>query len=170
MTLDALQDGEKVFIDANIFVYHFGKLSTDCKKFLVRCCRGEVIAYTSTSIIAEVLHRLMIVEAVKKGYIPSKNPVKQLKRHPEIIKQLSDYNSDTATIQEMNIIILELTQRHIEQSATIRGTEGLLTNDSLILAAMQDADITNLATNDNDFTDVSWLKVYQPSDVQHYSP
>ncbi len=170
MTCDTLQDGEKIFIDANIFVYHFGKLSTACKTLLARCCRGEIIGYTSTSIIAEVLHRLMIVEAVKKDYISSKNPIKQLKRHPDTIKQLSDYHLDAATIPQMGITILNLTQAHIEASAAIRATEGLLTNDSLILAVMKDADIVNLATNDNDFAQVAWLNVYKPADVQPYSP
>jgi predicted nucleic acid-binding protein len=90
MMFDELQDGEKIFIDANIFVYHFGELSGACKHLLSRCSKGQLRGYTSTAILAEVLHRLMIVEAVKKGHVKAKNPVQQLKKNPEIVKQLSE--------------------------------------------------------------------------------
>ena len=100
MTFDALQKGSKIFLDANIFVYHFGELSAECKHLLSRCSQRELKGYASTSVLAEVLHRLMIVEAVKKGYINAKNPVKQLKKHPEIIKQLSDYSADVCYYPE----------------------------------------------------------------------
>lgn len=74
MTFDELQDGEKIFIDANIFVYHFGELSG-------------------------------------------------------------------------------------------RKTEGLLTNDSLLITPMKQAGLSKLATNDDDFDNIAWLDIYKPSDV-----
>ena len=53
-----------------------------------------------------------------------------------------------ATIQKMNITILDLTQKTLNTSEHIRKTEGLFTNDSLILAAMKHANLTKLATNE----------------------
>lgn len=165
MMFDTLPKGAKIFIDANIFVYHFGELSPECKTLLSGCARRELRGYTSTSVVAEILHRLMLVEAVKKGYISAKNPVKQVKAHPDIIAKLSDYSLDVATIHAMHIKILSLTDQHLRASEAIRKTEGLLTNDSLILAVMQSADLTKLATNDRDFERVSWLDLYGPTDI-----
>ncbi len=165
MRFDDLRQGEKIFIDANIFVYHFGEGSGECKHLLARCGREEIIGHTSTAILAEVLHRLMIVEAVKKGHIIQKNPVRRLKEHPEIIRKLSDYIDDVTKISQMNIKILTLTPKHIKISANIRQTEGLLTNDSLIVAVMKEAGLSKLATHDNDFDHIAWLQVYKPSDI-----
>ena len=39
MTFDDLHEGDRIFIDANIFVYHFGKLSEESKHLLLRCAR-----------------------------------------------------------------------------------------------------------------------------------
>ena len=49
--------------------------------------------------------------------------------------------------------------------ATVRSSYGLLTNDSLILAAMSDYGIDSLATRDGDFDHVPTLTVYKPTDV-----
>ena len=116
--------------------------------------------------MAEVLHRLMVAEAVRKGYVSQKNPIKKLKSHPEIIRELSEYIQDVKNVYAMNITILPLTPECIDESASIRQTEGLLTNDSLIITTMKNAGISKLATNDNDFDHINEISVYKPSDVK----
>jgi predicted nucleic acid-binding protein len=37
MRLDEIEPGEKCFIDANIFIYHFTGASEECSSFLTRC-------------------------------------------------------------------------------------------------------------------------------------
>ena len=83
MRFDNLKKRDSVFIDANIFIYNFGGQSTECKEVLIRCAKGELTGYTVLSTLAEVLHRLMIAEAIEKGYISDKNPVRSLKEKPE---------------------------------------------------------------------------------------
>lgn len=51
MTLVDLRDGVHVFIDANIFIYHFGGRSLECKALLERCARRELFGYTSTPVL-----------------------------------------------------------------------------------------------------------------------
>ncbi len=119
-----------------------------------------------TSVIAEVIHRLMIAEAIEKGHITEKNPLKKLRENSEIIKKLTTYSKNVEKISEMNIKIIALTNELIKKSSKIRSAEGLLTNDSLIVAALKDANLVNLATNDNDFYSVKWLTVFKPSDLQ----
>jgi predicted nucleic acid-binding protein len=47
----------------------------------------------------------------------------------------------------------------------MRSRHGLLTNDSLILAAMNEYGIGCLTTRDGDFDDVAQLTVYKPTDI-----
>lgn len=165
MKLNELKTGENVFIDANIFIYNFCAQSAECREFLIRCAKKELTGYTSTLVISEVLHRLMVAEALQKGLINEKYSVKQLKEKPEIVKTLSTYNYDVKKILEMNISILELTKEYLNDSEKIRKEEGLLVNDSIIIASMRVLGFANLATNDNDFDRIKWLRIYKPSDI-----
>ncbi|HQU32179.1 MAG: PIN domain-containing protein [Planctomycetia bacterium] len=165
MKLNDLKAGENVFIDANIFIYNFGAQSAECRELLLRCAKKELTGYTSTLIISEVLHRLMVAEALQKGFINEKNPVKQLKEKQEIIKKLSTYNHDMEKILEMNIKIIELTKELIRKSVKTREKEGLLTNDSILLATMKELGLLNLATNDDDFDRIKSIHIYKPSDM-----
>jgi predicted nucleic acid-binding protein len=166
MTLADVRDGDRVFIDANIFIYHCGGRSQKCKAFLERCARRELLGYTSTSILAEVLHRLMVAEAIAKGLVTAKTAVRKLREQPELVKQLTQYQDDADKIAQMNVTILDLTQEVVKGSAAVRRDEGLLTNDSLVVACMREQGITKLATANGDFDRVSRLEVYKPTDLQ----
>ena len=69
MRLESIPSGTRVFIDANIFIYHFTGVSTECSDFLNRCERRDLEGITSANVLLEVLHRLMMVEAVIKKMI-----------------------------------------------------------------------------------------------------
>ena len=47
----------------------------------------------------------------------------------------------------------------------LRRQHGLLTNDSLLLAAAEVFGITSIATSDADFDVIPWLNVYRPTDL-----
>ncbi len=79
MTFDELSDGEAIFLDANIFVYHFLGLSQQCKQLLKRCRDGLLQGRTASFIVAETAHRLMVAEAVEQKLVTSKNAVKKLR-------------------------------------------------------------------------------------------
>lgn len=165
MSLADLQEGERVFLDANIFIYHFVGRSAQCKALLQRCACRELVGYTSTSVLAEVLHRLMVAEAFEQGLVTAKAAVKQLKEKPELVKQLTTYNENVSKIRRMNLTILSLTPDVLIKSEAIRKSEGLLTNDSFAVVFMRDSGLTKLATTDSDFERVSGLEVYKPADL-----
>jgi len=165
MILADLQDGDGVYIDANIFIYHFGGRSAHCQAFLERCARRELLGYMSTPTLAEVLHRLMVAEAIQRGLVIAKTAVKKLKEKPELVKQLTRYNEDVNQIGQMNLTILSLTPAVLSRSEEVRKREGLLTNDSFVVVFMRDLGLTKLATTDGDFERVSGLEVYKPTDL-----
>lgn len=68
-------------------------------------------------------------------------------------------------ILEMNIKIIELTKELIRKSVKTREKEGLLTNDSILLATMKELGLLNLATNDDDFDRIKSIHIYKPSDM-----
>jgi len=166
MTLAKLLDGDSVFIDANIFIYHFGGRSPECKAFLERCARRELLGYTSTPILAEVLHRLMIAEAITRGLVTAKTAVRKLGDTPELVKQLARYQEDVNRISQMNLTILAFTPELVRLSAEVRKSEGLLTNDSLVVACMRVQGLTKVATANGDFDRVSGITVYKPMDLE----
>ena len=84
LKLDALMPDEKVFIDANIFLYSAFKhpvLGNKCKDFLVRIEKGEIIGNTSDYALNEVFHKLMIAEVVKKFKKTAKQAIRLIKKN-----------------------------------------------------------------------------------------
>ena len=54
MTFSEIASGTRLYIDANIFVYHFTYESDECGTLLERCDRREIEAYTGTHVLLEV--------------------------------------------------------------------------------------------------------------------
>ncbi len=165
MTFDELRDGEAIFLDANIFVYHFLGLSQQCKELLKRCRDGLLQGKTASFILAETVHRLMVAEAVEQKLVTSKNALKKLRERPAIVQQLRKHAESVHTIRAMNIESVALTTAAVEASAAVRRQYGLLTNDSILVAVMKELGLTSLATLDKDFDRVEGLGVYKPTDV-----
>ena len=67
------------------------------------------------------------------------------------------------TAESMGLKNVEFREGHHAHAA--RSRYGLLTNDSLILAAMDEYGIGYLATRDNDFDHVSELTICKPADI-----
>jgi predicted nucleic acid-binding protein len=161
--LSALPDGCDVFIDANIFVYGLDRKSNQCFDLLQRCAREDVIGVTSFEVLSEVTHWLMIIEAVAAHQIP-KPDWKLLKRDPSIVRQLRHYWSRVETILNLNFLVLDLEESIFRQSRSVREMHGLLTNDSLIIATMEEYGLEFLASNDNDFGSIPTVTVFKPTD------
>lgn len=165
MRLEDIEPGQILFIDANIFIYHLSGRSQACRALLERCERGEVQGLTGTHVMLEVLHRLMMLEAVQRGLVPPGNVARRLKELPEVIRALTEYARHAARIPEMGVEILPLDWDLIRTSQEVRRQTGLLVHDSISVAMMDRAGISAMATQDRDFLRVSELRVYMPQDV-----
>lgn len=130
-----LLDQSEVFVDANIIVYHFSgptEYTDSYARLLQRIEEGKLTGITSTLIIAETRHRLMIIEAASKLQIEPKGVVHYLKHHPLDVKKLtstqkcqkkSPYSvsrffllklktSSSATKSKMNMVFSQTMQSH----------------------------------------------------------
>jgi predicted nucleic acid-binding protein len=153
-----------LFLDANIFIYSFLRKSAQCMNMIERCAREDVFGITSLDVVNDVTHRMMLAEACHKGHI-SKQNASSLKNKPSVIAGLTDYWHYAARIFSLNILLLDADEALLRAGQTVRSGIGLLTKDSLIVAAMDEYAIGNLATRDADFDRVNHIMVYRPTDI-----
>ena len=162
--LASVPNGADLFIDANIFIYGFQRTSAQCVRILERCAREDVIGITSLDVVNDVTHRLMLAEALAKGFI-SKESAAKLKDKPAVVAGLTDYWNYTVRIFSLNVLLLGQDEKLLHSAQHVRSQVGLLTKDSLVVATMDSYAITRIATRDKDFARIDRLAVYQPSDI-----
>jgi predicted nucleic acid-binding protein len=166
MTFDELDEGAAIFIDANIFIYHFVKSSPRCSSFLARSESRGVRGATSVLVLAEVSHRLMMIEAVERGLVSPGNVARKVGARTDLVRQLSNYELAVQAIYTMNLEIAPVTERTLLQGLRLQRRYGLLTNDSLIVATMLQSGVRLLATADRRFASVSEIETVMPSDLR----
>jgi len=164
--LDTVQDGSDILIDANVFVYGLTNVSPQCKNFLARCSREQIYGVTLFETIHEATHEFMRAEAKAKGFFTAQEKgAKYLSRHPETVRNLIDYWANTQRVLALNLIVLPGEEKIVLGAQRARTEAGLLTNDSVIVAAMREYGISRIATNDHAFDSVNGLAVFAPTDV-----
>ena len=84
MNLPDVPKGAAVFVDANIFIYAVEHRSPQCRQLLDQIDDGDVRAFSSAIVVAEVGHRRMINEAREAGLVTGSNSARLLGRNPEL--------------------------------------------------------------------------------------
>jgi predicted nucleic acid-binding protein len=157
--------GESVFVDANTLIYHFGPhpvFGAACSQLIQRINNQEIHGYTSTHVLGEVAHQLMIVEASNlPGWTLGK--VKQRLRHqPGALLNLTQFRTAVETVLRSALQILTIAPALLGTAAVISQQQGLLTNDALVVALMRAHGLTKLASHDTDFDRVPGITRYPP--------
>ncbi|MCK4727835.1 MAG: PIN domain-containing protein, partial [Desulfobacterales bacterium] len=137
----------------------------ESSQFLKKCLAEEVKGFTSVNVLAETLHRLMILEAIEKKFVSKNKPLQKIKKNLGLITKLTKYIEDVEKIPKIGIAIIDLNKDIVLESKKIRLNKGLMTNDSLIYTTMIQNEIYDLATFDNDFDDIDTITVYKPTDI-----
>jgi len=163
--INLLPDGTACLIDANILIYYLSGVSTDCKRLLQRIAQREIQSYITTIVIAEVLHRRMIGEAVSKGLVTPIKVLSKLKASPNLIKGLTDCGSEVTSLLLLPIQIIEVKQDDISRSHALRQTHGLFVNDSINMACAERRGLRDIVTHDSDFESVQGLNTWRPTDI-----
>jgi predicted nucleic acid-binding protein len=166
MTFADLVAGEAIFLDANPFVYHFvadPRYGTACSQLLQRVENQEISGLTSTHVLTEMAHRIMTVEAINAFTWPVSGIARRLRRHPAQVQQLAGYHQAVERVLQSRIQVLTIPIPLIAAGASLSRQTGLLSNDALIVAAMQANGLTRLASSDRDFDRVPGLTRYEPN-------
>jgi predicted nucleic acid-binding protein len=162
MKFDALQAGDRIFLDANLLVYHFAAhptLGATCSRLIERIDKREITAYTSTHILSEIAHRLMTYEASQMFGWKTKI-VDRLQRQPTEIQKLQSFRQAIEKIPQLGIEILTIPADLVADASALSIQYGLLSNDALVVAIMVTKGLTNLASHDADFDRVPGLVRY----------
>ena len=157
-----------VFIDTNIFLYFFTPdpaFGPECKMLMLmeRISKyQDFYAVTSTHVLSEVSHQLMLLEANQLLGWPLAGITKRLQKHPAEVQKLSRFRQAIDEIPRLGIEVLPV-ERHIPPlAASLAQLHGLLTNDAITTAIMQDETIIHIASHDTDFDRVPGLNRYTP--------
>lgn len=166
MTFADLAVGDWVFVDANTFVFYFGPhaaYGAVCGQFFRRIENQELHGFTSSHVLGEVAHRLMIAEATTAaGWSPGK--VRQrLKQHPTVLQGLTQFRSAVETILQSRIQVLTIPSGLLRDALAVGQQHGLLVNDALTVALMQANGLTKIASDDTDFDRVPGITRYGPA-------
>jgi predicted nucleic acid-binding protein len=165
MTYDAIEEGSTLFVDANVFIYHFTGVSPECTSLLSRCETGELHGSTSAVIQAEVCHRLMMIEAVERKLVSAGNVARKLAERPQIVRQLATYEANVEAMGLMGIDVLPLTGATVAQGLRIQQRYGFLTNDSLLIATMLQYGVRLVASADRRLATANEVEVVVPTDL-----
>lgn len=165
MTLAEIPDASTLFIDANVFVYHFVGASAQCSALLARCETGVIRGTTSILVVAETAHRLMMIEAVERKLVTPGNVARKLAQRPDVVRRLRVYASSVQAIPAMGVEILALNEETMRLGLRHQRRHGLLTNDSLIVGTMTHQGVRLLATADRRLAMVDELEVASPTDL-----
>jgi predicted nucleic acid-binding protein len=160
--LPSIPSGQEILIDANVLVYGLSNFSRECAGLLERCALRDVNGFTTVEALAEACHKLMLTDAHRRGLINKAN-ASALQGKVSVVQQLSDYWRRLTSL--INVAVLPLDEFRFQRAHSLRLRFGLLTNDSILLAAADVFGLSALATNDTDFDLVPWLTVYKPTDI-----
>jgi predicted nucleic acid-binding protein len=166
MILADLVAGDSVFVDANLLIYYFvphPAFGAACNQLVQRIENLEVRGFTSTHILAELAHQLIVIEAsTLPGWTPGK--VKQrLRQQPGVIQKLHRFRTAVETVLRSSLQVLTIAPGLLGTAAVISQQHDLLTNDAVIVAVMYANGLTKVASHDSDFDRVPGLSRYAPS-------
>jgi predicted nucleic acid-binding protein len=165
MNFDDLTTGQSVFVDANVFLHYFTmhpRFGTACQKLLDRVENRDLAGFSSAAVLAEVVHRLMTVEACQRFGWPVKGIARRLRRHPAEVQQLTRSRQAVDEITLLGLDVLPVGKSQVSQAADVSRQTGLLCGDAVIVAIMQSNGLTSLASHDADFDRVPGIMRYAP--------
>lgn len=103
-------------------------------------------------------------EAQSRGLCGS-NPATALAQNPALVRQLTQYHKEVDDLLSGDLLILPVEATDFSKAGELQRTHGLLTNDSLNVAAGLRIAVNLLATADPQFDSVPGITVFKPDDL-----
>ena len=161
--LNEFPAGGALFVDANVFLEHLLRGEPSCTALFQRIRDGEIRAVTSVGVLAEVRHRLLLTEIVRRGYVTEpKRSLETLRTHPELLSRLSECDAGLNLLLQAPVRIMSLTPAQFRLAQRLSLRYRLLTNDALHVAALRAQRLRHLASADRDFDRVPRLTRWSP--------
>ena len=165
MNLSKLPGGSRIAVDANIVLYHFTGRSEQCTDFLRRARNRELSAFIPAHIGLELLHRLMMLEAVTDGLTKSGSPASKMSGKPKSVRKLQRSFRDFQALRKLGLHLVDTTVSALARVTWFSMNYGLLANDAALLAVMEAQDIVHLASSDKLLQDIPPFQAWYPEDI-----
>jgi predicted nucleic acid-binding protein len=134
-----------------------------CEEAIRRVEDGEILGVIPAVVLNELLHRLMIAEALEKGWASSPlDAVSQLKSDPEIISHLSVAWEVYQNLTEMPFELVDNAKGLTDLTFYFSKELRLMAKDAAITAFAHSLQIEHIITNDRDFDRVPWITRWRP--------
>ena len=161
--LSDFPSGGLLFLDANIFLEHLLRGEPACTTLFQRLRDGEVRGVTSVAVLAEVRHRLLLTEAVRRGYVAeSRRALEAVRSRPDILSHLSACDVGLNLLLETPLRLVSVTPSQFRTAQRLSLRYHLLTNDALHLATLRAHRLRHLASADRDFRHIPHLTLWDP--------
>ena len=165
MTFDAIAGGTKVFLDANVLVYHFSgnpQYGAARTRLIERIEHQEIQGYTTSHCMTDAAHRLMTIEAMNLLGWPVAGLAARLRKHRSEIPKLNLYQQALNKLSPLGIQVLSISEDLVLQATQLSQQYELLSGDALIISAMRHHGLSQLASHDADFDRVPGVARYGP--------
>ena len=166
MTFDQIPSGANLFLDANSLVYHFTsdpKYGAACTKLARRLEQRLLAGFASAHVLADVIHRVMTIEAITATGWPKAGIAARLRKHHDEIPKLVLFEQAMASVSPLGLRVIPVTESLLGDAVRISKQHELLTGDALIVAVMRDHGLIHLASSDADFDRVPGITRYAPA-------
>jgi predicted nucleic acid-binding protein len=166
MNLDDIQNGSLCVVDTNVLLYAEQGLSRQAQRLIRRCSAGDLIGVLPQTVWQELIHKLMLAEALMMERVSGPNAARKLSRQPDIVKGLGLYKDKILALANMGLGFEACMKEDLLVNAFRYQEEyGLLTSDSVIVAIGVRLGADVLVTADAAFQKVTEIPVAMPSDI-----
>ncbi len=160
---------ERIFIDANIFIYNAldnPLFAESCTDFLRQVETDKINGVITPHIMDEVLFKILVAEAsqhLEKFTLSNlKKEMKNSSFSSKVYKPVKEYCDYLTDLTYGGLEILAVDGGLVEKSIELGLRYGLLTTDAIHLSTIKQYGINNIATNDSDFERVESITIYKP--------
>lgn len=161
-----MSGNESIFIDANVFLFLINehpRYAEFCESVLSDIEHGKKTGFTSTIVLNETLHKLMLAEISDRRGVSPKDALFLAKKEPESVRGLVRTWENLNNIFEIkNLKILGTDIVTLIKGAELSKRYGLLISDAMHVAVMQQYGIRKIVTFDRDFERVRELELLMP--------
>lgn len=169
MFLSDFTSNERIFIDANIFIYNAlddPLYAETCTDFLRQVETNNVKGVITPHIMDEVLFKILMAEAsqrIEKFTLSAlKKEMKSSAFSSKVYKPVKEYSEYLTELTYGGLEILTVDGGLVEKSIELGSRYGLLITDAIHLSTMKQYGIIHIATNDSDFERVESINIYKP--------
>ncbi len=165
MKLDSIPSGSRIFVDANIFIYLFvadPNYGAECSRLIQRIEDQDVFAITTFTVLSEISHRLMTMEAHLVLKWPYAGIANRLRHDPAAVSQLTWPEKAFNYLRALPMPCLPGDLTHLDCALQFTKRHGILTNDAISLAAMESQQVLQIASTDVDFDRIPGITRFSP--------